>query len=162
MYLSHARITIIRRQFHQSIYLRGLTNVYKMTNLHYISPWCIQYNHRVLQTCCRHIYTTEWMKMQGFRTFNWIVRALRWDLDPVPGNEVLAWHTAVEVIFRSIVSIRLGKRMVPSLRSVPTMKWSWGNGYQPVYITGLILGMLPANERRRYFVTMSLIGWAQV
>ena len=25
----------------------------------------------------------------------------------------------------------------------------------------LILGLRPANERRRYFVTMSLIGWAQ-
>ena len=27
--------------------------------------------------------------------------------------------------------------------------------------TGLILGLHPANERRRYFVTTSLIGWAQ-
>ena len=26
---------------------------------------------------------------------------------------------------------------------------------------GLILGLPPANERRRYFVTTSLIGWAQ-
>ena len=26
---------------------------------------------------------------------------------------------------------------------------------------GLILGLRAANERRRYFVTMSLIGWAQ-
>ena len=30
-----------------------------------------------------------------------------------------------------------------------------------VSITGLILGLRPANERRRYFVTTSLIGWAQ-
>ena len=28
-------------------------------------------------------------------------------------------------------------------------------------ITGLILGLCLANERRCYFVTMSLIGWAQ-
>ena len=28
-------------------------------------------------------------------------------------------------------------------------------------IVGLILGLRPANERRRYFVTTSLIGWAQ-
>ena len=28
-------------------------------------------------------------------------------------------------------------------------------------IAGLILGLRPANERRRYFVTTSLIGWAQ-
>ena len=27
--------------------------------------------------------------------------------------------------------------------------------------TGLILGLRPANERRRYFVTTSRIGWAQ-
>ena len=31
----------------------------------------------------------------------------------------------------------------------------------PWYNTGLILGLRPANERRRYFVTTSLIGWAQ-
>ena len=30
-----------------------------------------------------------------------------------------------------------------------------------IYITGLILGLRPTNERRRYFVTTSLIGWAQ-
>ena len=30
-----------------------------------------------------------------------------------------------------------------------------------VYHTGLILGLCPANERRRYKVTPSLIGWAQ-
>ena len=28
-------------------------------------------------------------------------------------------------------------------------------------ISGLILGLRPANERQRYFVTMSLISWAQ-
>ena len=28
-------------------------------------------------------------------------------------------------------------------------------------IAGLILGLHPANERRRYLVTSSLIGWAQ-
>ena len=27
--------------------------------------------------------------------------------------------------------------------------------------TGLILGLRPANERRRYFETTSLIGWVQ-
>ena len=30
-----------------------------------------------------------------------------------------------------------------------------------VLITGLILGLCPANGRRRYFVMTSLIGWAQ-
>ena len=29
------------------------------------------------------------------------------------------------------------------------------------YTSGLILGLRPANERRRYIVTTSLIGWAQ-
>ena len=29
-------------------------------------------------------------------------------------------------------------------------------------IAGLILGLRPANERRRYFVTTSLIGWVQI
>ena len=31
----------------------------------------------------------------------------------------------------------------------------------PSYITKLILGLHPANKRRRYKVTPSLIGWAQ-
>ena len=30
------------------------------------------------------------------------------------------------------------------------------------YKSGLILGLRPANERRRYKVTLSLIGWAQI
>ena len=30
-----------------------------------------------------------------------------------------------------------------------------------MYTTGLILRLCQANERRRYFVTTSLIGWAQ-
>ena len=30
-----------------------------------------------------------------------------------------------------------------------------------IHVTGLILGLHPANERRRYNVTPSLIGWAQ-
>ena len=34
-----------------------------------------------------------------------------------------------------------------------------GIGY--IYNTGLILGLHPANERRRYKVTPSLIGWEQ-
>ena len=30
-----------------------------------------------------------------------------------------------------------------------------------ILFPGLIIGLRPANERRRYFVTMSLIGWVQ-
>ena len=39
----------------------------------------------------------------------------------------------------------------------------WRNISTPIlnYLTGLILGLRPANERRRYFVTTSLIGWPQ-
>ena len=36
----------------------------------------------------------------------------------------------------------------------------WGAGIVE-RITGLILGLRPVNERRRYKVTPSLIGWAQ-
>ena len=31
-----------------------------------------------------------------------------------------------------------------------------------IRISGLILGLCPANERRRYKVTPSFIGWAQI
>ena len=33
--------------------------------------------------------------------------------------------------------------------------------FQVDFISGLILSLHPANERRRYFITISLIGWAQ-
>ena len=34
--------------------------------------------------------------------------------------------------------------------------------YSTLYpVAGLSLGLRPANERRRYFVTKSLIGWVQ-
>ena len=37
----------------------------------------------------------------------------------------------------------------------------WCSGYPPKFISGLGLGLRPANERRRYKVTPSLIRWAQ-
>ena len=33
-------------------------------------------------------------------------------------------------------------------------------GYPQLKISGPILGLRPANERRRYFVSTSFIGWA--
>ena len=40
---------------------------------------------------------------------------------------------------------------------------SGNDGHKPLHkaISGLILGLRPANERRRYFVMTSLIGWVQ-
>ena len=40
----------------------------------------------------------------------------------------------------------------------------WGvlNNCRVMNNTGLILGLRPANERRRYKVTPSLIGWTQI
>ena len=33
--------------------------------------------------------------------------------------------------------------------------------HNTIHISGLSLGLHPANERQCYFVTMSLIGWVQ-
>ena len=44
---------------------------------------------------------------------------------------------------------------------VCSLSWFWQNDTDYVSITGLILGLHPANERRRYKVTPSLIDWAQ-
>ena len=43
----------------------------------------------------------------------------------------------------------------------PILPYHELNMYDEKYSTGLILGLRPANERRCYFVTPSLIGWAQ-
>ena len=39
--------------------------------------------------------------------------------------------------------------------------WGFNLSYVETGTSGLILGLCPANERWGYFVTMSLIGWAQ-
>ena len=39
--------------------------------------------------------------------------------------------------------------------------WDISKSFTKCVISGLILHLRPANERRRYFVTTSLIGWAQ-
>ena len=69
------------------------------------------------------------------------------------------------------VIMRTGYGLVPSgntshylshylnLRS--HIAWSASLNKDPNMYTGLILGLHPANERRRYFVTTSLIGWTQ-
>ena len=63
--------------------------------------------------------------------------------------------------YQSSASLALSKGNPPvplipksfSCDSMESQEWE--------HITGLILGWRPANERRRYFVTMSLIGWVQ-
>ena len=45
-------------------------------------------------------------------------------------------------------------------KSLDTNIW-WDDSDLSVFSPGLILGLRPANERRRYQVTLSLIGWAQ-
>ena len=41
------------------------------------------------------------------------------------------------------------------------MIWQYKPQAQTGMVSGLILGLHPANERRRYYVTASLIGWVQ-
>ena len=48
------------------------------------------------------------------------------------------------------------------LYSLGLHRWHWDGGMVANNtITGLIVGLRSANERRRYFVTTSLFGWAQ-
>ena len=47
------------------------------------------------------------------------------------------------------------------LTSVNCVVWGFHLGGWAVHTAALILGLCPANERRRYIVTTSLIGWAQ-
>ena len=54
------------------------------------------------------------------------------------------------------------KRSKASAASVGVILYPNTEASAMVYpVTGLILGLRPANERRRYKVTPSLIGWAQ-
>ena len=49
--------------------------------------------------------------------------------------------------------------LIASARNFPVVLQSVV--YEQINISGLILGLHPANERRRYKVTPSLIGWVQ-
>ena len=58
------------------------------------------------------------------------------------------------------IGVAKGVHLTPSLEGV-TMKAKALLRRSGGICTGLILSLRPANERRRYFVTTSLIGWAQ-
>ena len=59
----------------------------------------------------------------------------------------------------------VGRVHLKGMIQYASLKWVIGSGNgqhgQCQAITGLILGLCPTNERRRYKVTASLIGWAQ-
>ena len=110
-------------------------------------------------TCCRHfegqVYKTHFQckMLQGFWEFPaYIFSAtslavihqrflLNWWSEKIcAGNSQKSWHHhAFEIPWYLFFKVLL------------VTAWP----------SGLILGLRPANERRRYFVTTSLIGWAQ-
>ena len=55
-----------------------------------------------------------------------------------------------------------GNHQLALQRSAHRQPWTTIDGNRHTCISGLISGLRPANERRRYFVTTSLIGWAQI
>ena len=63
-----------------------------------------------------------------------------------------------------ILSVRSVKPMypdgIPEMCIQAYMKQHGRSRYHLLAVEGLIIGLRPANERRRYFVTTSLIGWA--
>ena len=59
--------------------------------------------------------------------------------------------------------ISLKKKQLTEYESVVTiMNWTFSWDVCQLSVTGLILGLHPANERWRYKVTPSLIGRAQI
>ena len=62
--------------------------------------------------------------------------------------------------------VQLGNKPLPEpmpIKCLCHMAWPGANELtlNGTSLSGLILGLRPTNERRRYFVTTSLIGWAQ-
>ena len=67
-------------------------------------------------------------------------------------------RTASPWWFFSIKTVQRVKLLNETLLLTNSKCWTKKDGYRS--LTGLILGLRPANENRRYFVTTSLIGWA--
>ena len=94
--------------------------------------------------------------MQTIYMYKWSHLAFT-EVFPPPASE----HTYERVILQSTHMVAA----TPLLLRDPTGMQSYIPSIlaalpMPQY-TGLILGLRPANERRRYQVTPSLIGWAQ-
>ena len=76
----------------------------------------------------------------------------------LPQGIVYCFHTASRAT-HLLLGLRL--QVVRLARSADPLIILCGLGPGGIVVAGLILGLRPANERRRYFVTMSPIGWAQ-
>ena len=99
--------------------------------------------------------------------FNYMVLTVPVDLAPFG-----PWVSAGAVIFMSLIntrSVRERRRVKPYEIVTPRHMGENENETTGIftalsmsYITGLIVRLRPANERRRYNVTPSLIGWAHI
>ena len=69
-----------------------------------------------------------------------------------PSPNILLEATEYRVCMRNFLCLQLRKKAIDM---------DGTNGVARFEYTRLILGLRPANERRRYKVTSSLIGWAQ-
>ena len=85
----------------------------------------------------------------------------------IPASLLAIGHNSFKWKLRSYeinIAIGLTKiyECIVSLKEInSTAVHCWVDWCHTAKSTGLILGLRPANKRRRYFVTTSLIGWSQ-
>ena len=87
------------------------------------------------------------------------------DMDGANGTEE-RWtdYEEVALVDRSVdpyIDRSVGGRIAHWITNLQSPIDHWSQRSIGQYDPGLILGLRPANERRRYKVTPSLIGWAQ-
>ena len=113
---------------------------------------------------CHHLASPrlKWFKLDSSHTTSKVsvrVVTIGWDIDPTPQHQANYLNQSSPNMSAPFTLEHLYLRWLHHRddRRCPVSKLS-----QPCYLhSGLIEGLHPGNERRRYFVTTSLIGWAQ-
>ena len=85
-----------------------------------------------------------------------------------PLNQMMSWHPfATQSLYWKQWDLWIFFNYISDVRNkcpcdFASCYWKWAKQYiLYAFSSGLILGLCPANERWRYFITTSLIGWVQ-
>ena len=103
-----------------------------------------------------------WYMHQWARSVSVLVMAYcLFNTKPLADTKPTYCHSDAQEIIQWILSQNFSTKMLLKLSFVPLPSYLSVTSTQMISYWGRILGLHPANERWRYFVTTSLIGWAQ-
>ena len=131
-----------------------------------IMAWCQSgdkpFSEPVMVSLLTHICITQWVNTLGPEQRDWIFCKQHFTAFPWTEIFVFLWKSHWS-LFPGRNPIKNKSDLAQIMAHCRTANKTFPEPMRPGSLahTGLILGLHPANERRRYFVMTSLIGWAQ-